>query len=171
MFLTTNRIGSIDQAFKSRIHLSLAYAKLPHDARRQIWENNIRRGSPAEQPPRWLNAKYLNRVARHQINGRQIKNTVRMAYAIAANEERSIEAEDVMIGLEALEKFQVDFVRAKDHSSQSRGVAMNVSQLNVSVGPMWVICIPVMLGVVALVLQACKWDGHLWAWLALKGPI
>ena len=43
MFLTTNRVGKIDRAFKSRIHLSLLYKKLNRKRTIRIWENNIKR--------------------------------------------------------------------------------------------------------------------------------
>ena len=39
LFLTTNRINQFDEAFKSRIHLSLGYDKLNDAARAQIWGN------------------------------------------------------------------------------------------------------------------------------------
>jgi hypothetical protein len=42
LFLTTNRVGSIDQAFKSRIHISLFYPRLTLKSTLQIWENSIR---------------------------------------------------------------------------------------------------------------------------------
>lgn len=43
LFLTTNRINQFDEAFKSRIHLSLGYDKLNNDARAQIWGNLFRK--------------------------------------------------------------------------------------------------------------------------------
>ena len=43
MFLTTNRVGKIDRAFKSRIHFSLLYKKLNRTRTIRIWKNNIRR--------------------------------------------------------------------------------------------------------------------------------
>lgn len=39
LFLTTNRIGVIDEAFKSRIHVSLRYPSLDLPSTRSIWEN------------------------------------------------------------------------------------------------------------------------------------
>lgn len=43
LFLTTNRVGKIDAAFKSRIHLSLYYQKLNKERTLKIWDNNLRR--------------------------------------------------------------------------------------------------------------------------------
>ena len=39
LFLTTNRVGHFDEAFISRIHLSLGYEKLDNLAREKIWDN------------------------------------------------------------------------------------------------------------------------------------
>lgn len=43
MFLTTNRIGAIDPAFKSRIDLILPYYDLDEPARRNVWANFVSR--------------------------------------------------------------------------------------------------------------------------------
>lgn len=39
MFLTTNRVSTFDQAFQSRIHISLDYKELSSDSRRVVWQN------------------------------------------------------------------------------------------------------------------------------------
>ncbi|KAK3368858.1 hypothetical protein B0T24DRAFT_533110, partial [Lasiosphaeria ovina] len=41
LFLTTNRVGDFDEAFTSRIHVSLYYPQLDRDATLTIWRNNI----------------------------------------------------------------------------------------------------------------------------------
>jgi len=41
LFLTTNRIKTFDEAFKSRIHVSLHYGPLKNSDRREIWENHF----------------------------------------------------------------------------------------------------------------------------------
>ncbi|KAI1116627.1 hypothetical protein F5Y14DRAFT_448786 [Nemania sp. NC0429] len=43
LFLTTNRIGTLDEAFKSRIHVSLYYPPLNRDQTKEIFEVNIRK--------------------------------------------------------------------------------------------------------------------------------
>jgi hypothetical protein len=108
MFLTTNRVGSIDPAFKSRIHLSILYPALSVGSRREIWRGFIMQGS-AKYRPHWLDDGFLDLVAGEQINGRQIKNIVRMAYALASNGNREMEPKDILSGLEALKDFESDF--------------------------------------------------------------
>jgi AAA+ superfamily predicted ATPase len=43
LFLTTNRIGIFDKAFKSRIHMSLGYPPLDEKSTKKIWIMNIER--------------------------------------------------------------------------------------------------------------------------------
>jgi hypothetical protein len=118
MFLTTNRVGSIDTAFKSRIHLSITYLPLTLEARRTIWQEFIMKGA-AHSKPDWFDNEFLNRVASPNLNGRQVKNIVRMGCALAANEKRSLRPADILTGLEALKSFENDFAEAqsKRHSA------------------------------------------------------
>ena len=39
LFLTTNRVGAFDDAFISRIHVSLYYPELTEEDRKKIWRN------------------------------------------------------------------------------------------------------------------------------------
>ena len=43
LFITTNRVGTFDDAFISRIHVALYYPPLVDHDRVLIWENNFRR--------------------------------------------------------------------------------------------------------------------------------
>ena len=43
LFLTTNRVGQLDEAFQSRIHVSIGYPPLDEAARSQIWDNLFRK--------------------------------------------------------------------------------------------------------------------------------
>ena len=52
MFLTTNRVSTLDQAFQSRIHISLDYPELSMESRRQIWINFLDRHNAVQQAAR-----------------------------------------------------------------------------------------------------------------------
>lgn len=41
LFLTTNRVGTIDEAFRSRIHMTLYYPPLNISQTKAIWEDNL----------------------------------------------------------------------------------------------------------------------------------
>lgn len=139
MFLTTNRVASIDSAFKSRIHLSLSYPALTADARRKIWNSFITQDSSVQRPC-WLDDRFLDRLAQEPINGRQIKNLVRMARALAANDQREIEPADITIGLAALKDFESEFTEARnqrrreDLTKTSLIATRKVSSMDLSAG-------------------------------------
>lgn len=43
LFLTTNRVGSFDEAFMSRIHIQIGYDPLDDESRKQIWMNSFKK--------------------------------------------------------------------------------------------------------------------------------
>ncbi|KPM45574.1 hypothetical protein AK830_g908 [Neonectria ditissima] len=110
MFLTTNRAQTIDKAFHSRIHLSFAYPPLSAEALRTLWKSTIIRGCSGNRP-KWLKRKFLNELATSRVNGRDIKNIVRMAHAMARSGKREMMAADIQQGLDALQSFETDFRR------------------------------------------------------------
>jgi hypothetical protein len=93
MILTSNRVGQIDEAFRSRIHICLFYPKLDKSSVMEIWEKNIARVKSSdlgididEDDVRhfyellWLENE--KNPSRHW-NGRQIKNAFQTAIALA----------------------------------------------------------------------------------------
>ena len=117
MFLTTNRLQTIDHAFKSRIHLAIAYPPLSANARRGLWTASIVR-SNADRTPVWLDERFLEALARKKVNGREIRNIVRMGHSLAQNAKRDLCTDDLIHGLHALELFEVDFNRgSKGHET------------------------------------------------------
>jgi SpoVK/Ycf46/Vps4 family AAA+-type ATPase len=84
LFLTTNRIGAIDEAFQSRIHVTLGLPPLDEESRRSIWKIFIKdlRGDHKESRKDLL--KHVNaKLGKCNLNGRQIRNCVRTAIALA----------------------------------------------------------------------------------------
>ncbi|KAI0013709.1 P-loop containing nucleoside triphosphate hydrolase protein [Xylariaceae sp. FL0662B] len=80
LFLTTNRVSAFDDAFKSRIHIPIRYTHLSRSSRQQIWRDCCARAAPDEIP----DEAGLAQLARHELNGRQIKNVVACAASLAA---------------------------------------------------------------------------------------
>ena len=81
-----NPVQTFDDAFQSRIHLALRYDPLDAKAKRAIFKifvERVRVLEKAEAPS--LTEEDYNDLARHDLNGRQIKNTVRTAQALAVN--------------------------------------------------------------------------------------
>ena len=78
LFLTTNRVRTFDPAFESRVTVALRYDHLSPAARAQVWRNLFQRVSV----PVDADLAYDD-LARHELNGRQIKNAVRLAVSLA----------------------------------------------------------------------------------------
>lgn len=106
MFLTTNRVGSFDSAFQSRINLAVKYPALSHDSRRDLWKQFISRASP-ESSPSWVGS--FDRLASKNLNGRQIKNVVRTAHALAVSRNIRMTIDHINMALRAMETFEADF--------------------------------------------------------------
>ena len=104
MFLTTNRIGSFDEAFKSRIHLAVMYPALSPASRKSLWETFLRKASPGSSLG-WLDPESLERISSVDLNGRQIKNIARTAAALAAGEETAIRLSHIDTALKAMQTF------------------------------------------------------------------
>lgn len=103
LFLTTNRVGTIDEAFKSRIHISLYYPYLDLDQTEKIWAVNLDRlamieaeQSSVQEPLSIDRDEILTFAKRHyeksrngkgRWNGRQIRNAFLIASALAHYEK------------------------------------------------------------------------------------
>ncbi|KIW93447.1 uncharacterized protein Z519_06052 [Cladophialophora bantiana CBS 173.52] len=82
LFLTTNRIKNIDEAFHSRIHVTVNYPNLSVESRRHIWQTFLGHDHP-------MDGKELDHLARVDLNGRQIKNVLKTAQMLARSEGSS----------------------------------------------------------------------------------
>lgn len=78
MVLTSNRVGTFDEAFKSRIQLALHYENLTRTQRRAIWDNFFKRLDEIEKYSVDTDdlRQHLDEFAAHDMNGRQIRNSI-----------------------------------------------------------------------------------------------
>lgn len=112
LFLTTNRVGTIDEAFKSRIHISLYYPPLDEKQTLDIFQVNLTRLHEIEA------AKTVSRPGHTTVeidddnildfaidhfrghkqsqrwNGRQIRNAFQVAYSLAQFNFRNEDPDD-----------------------------------------------------------------------------
>jgi SpoVK/Ycf46/Vps4 family AAA+-type ATPase len=105
MFLTTNRVDSFDPAFKSRIHLSMKYPPLCREFRRELWSGFIETGVSDDVDPSALDSRFLNEMAEHEFNGRQIRNVVRTAYSLAVSWGEELSDTHIRTTLSAMSTF------------------------------------------------------------------
>ena len=80
LFLTTNRVSTFDDAFKSRIHIPIRYTDLSFSSRAEIWRNFCKRVPGGVD----IDEKGIEVLAEHELNGRQIKNVLKAAESLAA---------------------------------------------------------------------------------------
>lgn len=88
LFLTTNRVETFDDAFQSRIHIALRYDSLDLRAKKAIFKMFVERARAQlkeEDGKIVFTDEDYDSLARHDLNGRQIKNTVIRAQALAVN--------------------------------------------------------------------------------------
>ena len=99
LFLTTNRVGTFDSAFRSRIHMSLFYPKLDLKASLEIWKMNLDRTKRLWGENIEIESKERDKILKFAEehfrdsqelkitwNGRQIRNAFQTAIALAEYE-------------------------------------------------------------------------------------
>jgi DNA polymerase III delta prime subunit len=84
MFLTTNRVSTIDPAFESRIDVSINYPDLTAELRLQIWSKFLFR-SEQTRSGLDLSEEDLPALAKLNLNGRQIKSVIKTAQLLATS--------------------------------------------------------------------------------------
>jgi hypothetical protein len=88
LFLTTNRLSTMDEAFQSRIHIAIKYNPLVPAVRRQIWYNFIKRLDSRETEGKRELLDHLDDMQEWELNGRQIRNVLGIAESLAMSQER-----------------------------------------------------------------------------------
>ena len=81
LILTSNRVGTFDEAFKSRIQLALHYPSLRPFQRLHIWQNFINRLDSFKDDTVDINdlRDHLEELQEVEMNGRQIRNAITTA--------------------------------------------------------------------------------------------
>ncbi|KAM0561595.1 hypothetical protein ACHAPJ_002763 [Fusarium lateritium] len=90
LFLTTNRVKDMDQAFQSRIHMSLEYPPLDSTAREAVWKGFLSRAISLEakvegDAAHEITDEEVKALAGLELNGRQIKNVLKTANLLACH--------------------------------------------------------------------------------------
>ncbi|KAH6675958.1 hypothetical protein B0J14DRAFT_652786 [Halenospora varia] len=118
MLLTTNRIRDFDDAIQSRIHLALRYNALGINTRRGIWDDFLKEAATAKGDAVY-STEELDDLARHVLNGRQIKNVVRAAHALAAQEAAQVTYSHLGTVIDLSKEFEIDFRGGQAANGQS----------------------------------------------------
>uniref|UniRef100_A0A1Y1K6Y8 AAA+ ATPase domain-containing protein n=1 Tax=Photinus pyralis TaxID=7054 RepID=A0A1Y1K6Y8_PHOPY len=109
LFLTTNRVETFDEAFQSRIHIALRYEGLDSKAKKTIFKMFIDRvqafGKLTVEP---FSEEDLKKLAKYELNGREIKNMVGSAQDLAMNKNESLSMRHMQQVLDIHVKFGRD---------------------------------------------------------------
>jgi len=126
LFLTTNRIKAIDEAFNSRISIALHYDDLDHISRGQIWMNFFNHIRSAEGNDAVADDIDLHELVSHNLNGRQIRSTVKLSQSLAVYENAPLSMShlrstiSVALSFEAKFEEQVKSKRREKHLYKNR---------------------------------------------------
>lgn len=92
LFLTTNRVGQIDDAFMSRVHVAIGYEPLTTEARNTIWKgffSKLEKERNSEIKVGKAAKRYIlesEEARKIELNGREIRNALQTAITLAEYE-------------------------------------------------------------------------------------
>ncbi|KAF2623289.1 hypothetical protein BU25DRAFT_414542 [Macroventuria anomochaeta] len=125
LFLTTNRVETFDEAFQSRIHMGIRYENLKPAARKKIWQHHVGKvekmavneneNGKGKQKVKPFTDSDFNELSKRNMNGRQIKNTVKTGQSIALSEKATFSMEHIKRVLEVAEAFEDDMRGGKGY--------------------------------------------------------
>ncbi|KAI1321371.1 hypothetical protein F5Y16DRAFT_69591 [Xylariaceae sp. FL0255] len=93
LILTSNRVGTFDEAFKSRIQVAIHYDNLTKKSRKQIWRNffDMLEDSNEEDANMPELERRLDELASEEMNGRQIRNALLTARQLAKHRDERLD--------------------------------------------------------------------------------
>ena len=100
LFLTTNRVESLDPAFQSRVQCALRYDALDAARRARVWADLISHATTDVASDVDVAA-----LAAHELNGRQIKNALQLALALSRREGAPLSARHLRATLDLTTAF------------------------------------------------------------------
>jgi len=100
LFLTSNRVKSFDEAFHSRISVALHYEALDKESRSKVFENLLAAAG--------ISGLDTNKLGSYELNGRQIRSTIRLAQSLAFSEGVPVTMTHVERTVDIARQFQED---------------------------------------------------------------
>jgi SpoVK/Ycf46/Vps4 family AAA+-type ATPase len=119
LVLTSNRVGTFDEAFKSRVQLAVHYPVLDEEGRFEIWSNFIRtlRDRKVDMDFNELDRK-IPLLARNKLNGRQIRNLVWTAGQLAKYKGERLEYTHLEQVIEIANEFEEYLEKTHGHTDE-----------------------------------------------------
>ena len=119
LILTSNRVGTFDEAFRSRIQIALHYEDLKPRSRRQIWSNFLTRLEATDEGANVEDIKTrLDELAVHKLNGREIRNAVSTARQLASYEGEKMRWGHLELAIKTANNFGTYLREVHGHSDR-----------------------------------------------------
>jgi len=117
--MTSNRVGTFDEAFKSRIQVALHYEDLSKSSRKKIWANFL---AMLEMGAENVDVNdleaHLDEMALEDINGRQIRNAMTAARQLAIHRKERLRWEHLDQVLETARDFNQYLKKVQGHTDK-----------------------------------------------------
>jgi len=119
LILTSNRVGTFDEAFKSRIQVSLHYEDHTATARKAIWRNffKILENREADVNIGELE-DHIDELAQEEMNGRQIRNTMTTARQLAIHRKERLDWSHLEEALMTSKEFDRYLKKVQGHTDK-----------------------------------------------------
>lgn len=101
LFLTTNMLDNIDPAIRSRILQTIKFVDLTADERANIWDNLLKIQDVK------LDKKQLEDLGKYDINGRLIKNIIKVAIAMSLHANKPLDYDIIKTTAESMHGGQI----------------------------------------------------------------
>ncbi len=127
LILTTNRVGTFDEAFKSRIQLAVHYPPLKPEGRYDIWLNflDILKDKNVDMDYGLLKHK-VDSLSRNNFNGRQIRNNLWTAAQLAKYKEERLSYKHLEQVVEISQEFETYLEETHGHTDEDNARAQRM---------------------------------------------
>ncbi|KAI1114887.1 P-loop containing nucleoside triphosphate hydrolase protein [Nemania sp. NC0429] len=132
LILTSNRVGTFDEAFKSRIQLALHYPALGRRERHQIWQNFLERLEKVNDDSIDIGdlQDHLFDLADEEMSGRQIRNALTSARQYAKWKKKALDyacLQDVIHVAGRFDKYLVKLHKGLTHDQLAEDEGLRLS--------------------------------------------
>lgn len=128
LILTTNRVGTFDEAFKSRIQLALQYDNLNEQQRKQIWRNFLARLKDLGEEENIDFDEisiHLDDLVKYPMNGRQIRNSITTARQLAKFQKKKMTHITLKRAIMMAEKFDKHLADVREQNTENFNQQVN----------------------------------------------
>ena len=117
--LTSNRVGTFDEAFKSRIQVALHYEALTRSSRRKIWQNFFDMLREDEENVIYDELRdHMDDFADIDMNGRQIRNSLTTARQLANYKKEPLAWHHLELSIKVSADFNQYLKRVHGHTDE-----------------------------------------------------